>query len=1390
MAGKKSLTTGLDILVQMQGIAGAIAQVAGLTEKTSSLHSDMLDFGNNSRISSDLVLGGYREQTALLSKMQVARALLNKEDAAEFKRLQERLALPGQLPEDEKEALKLLEDKIELEGQRVIEMRNLSEETKKGIKIIDNYKSAGVKAFSLIGDAMRGVDDVQSDVTEGWGIFQSVFENAMDGFKEIWKKGGGEGGEAEMQEALTSASQNLEIEEIRVKVLRFGEAVGPEAGSKVEGVKKELSKAGKDDAGGSKLDSLKDAAMDVGDELLKAEGKGAKAGKSIEKSMKGAKGGLTKAGGSATKAGKAVKGVGSASKAAGPAVGGFSKAVSRVAAGSGRAGPLVAKLGGAIAAGGPAAWLAAAAVLILAAGILSLAAAVKFMIAGFKIAVKDMETLRHTNYRALGSIHDLTEASYDIGMATGLSTKQTMEGIKAMSHAGITAAELTRRYGDSGKAMRSLVAMQGKFSRMTGASADSVMKLQKQLMVGNVEIEGMTRTFDRVSMSMRKFGITGKDADQLMGIMTKSLMNMSTIYKGKEIDQYVDTLTELAGAAKRAGASMQVVAKIDKDLRQLKGGAVTLMALGGSLDQLINKGAAAGSLTNLLEGYQKVKEIIEVMPKGIQDVALANMGVTDEMRVMLEKEREHRAEIKKTFRDQGMNFVQAHHAMEKQIKLETDAKKLREAEAEAYVKATSTLTQRMQDMFSPIQHKAAKAMMPLVEGLTSFVDRFGPIIVEVLGTAIDFIVDFGETLFFALGWAIPVLEVLGATVGYLLGLIFKFGSMVLKVFKILFIPLYALFKVLTWIAKPIIWVLGLIYTVVAAIFDAVNWVLDGIASLATALEFVTGLFAALGAVVLTVLAIIFLPVELGVALIVGAVAVVIAIIYALWDVFAFVFGGIWSVVSSVFGAIWDVVSSVFGAIGSVVSSVFGAIGSVVSSVFGVIYDVISYVFGTIYDYFASVFGFIGEVFGLIGAIAGAVFGTIWDVVSSVFGAIGSVISAIGSVISSVFGTIWDVVSAVFGGIMSVLETLWPVIKVVGIALLALFAPILIPIAMVIGALKLMTWVFGKLAAGVKWIKSLLFGSSFLHIAEGISVIMPFFDLLSGALSFILTPIKLIMSAFGALWDMGKAVFGGLVSIVSAPFKAVGALAKGVVSAVKAPFKAVGSAISGAWNWLTGGDEKEKKKATKNIDKMGSSTLEAYKKVMESFPGPLGTLGKKIGGAVSDAWNWLTGGGEEEKATESIQDMGISMEDAYKVMESPLSSAIEGIGSAVSAAWGWLTGGDEKKSGTADIKKQMAEASAAGVSKAASAPMYTSKFDDDTKKSKGERANERESELVKLQQETVALLAKILDKNDPENERSADALEQLANIAGSGNETKIFRSREGFGEHVVHWWNNK
>ena len=77
--GQKTLTAGLDIVVQMQGISGAIAEFTGLTQKASAFNSGIIDFGNSSKTSSEMVLGGFRNQAVYLEKAYTHWVQINKE---------------------------------------------------------------------------------------------------------------------------------------------------------------------------------------------------------------------------------------------------------------------------------------------------------------------------------------------------------------------------------------------------------------------------------------------------------------------------------------------------------------------------------------------------------------------------------------------------------------------------------------------------------------------------------------------------------------------------------------------------------------------------------------------------------------------------------------------------------------------------------------------------------------------------------------------------------------------------------------------------------------------------------------------------------------------------------------------------------------------------------------------------------------------------------------------------------------------------------------------------------------------------------------------------------------------------------------------------------------
>jgi len=298
----------------------------------------------------------------------------------------------------------------------------------------------------------------------------------------------------------------------------------------------------------------------------------------------------------------------------------------------------------------------------------------------------------------------------------------------------------------------------------------------------------------------------------------------------------------------------------------------------------------------------------------------------------------------------------------------------------------------------------------------------------------------------------------------------------------------------------------------------------------------------------------------------------------------------------------------------------------------VLFTAVGWIFEKLGDAFSAVFGPIGDALDWIASGLDALFnpitiitdmfsylGGVWDkfvgsiTASDEFGALSEAASELGGVIKDIFdgiGSAIGILLSPFGVIKTVIS--WIYEKLGGEELGA-------------GCFDLILWGIEKVTSAVQWVtgifkelKESIFGSSFLHIGEGIAAILPWFDVLTGAVDALLSPIRMV----------GK-----------------------------------------VWNWIFGDDD---------------------------------------------------------------------------------------------------------------------DTAAAGGSKGASDPISSVLFGEGSKRNQGEYMQE----LVMLQTETVMLLAGILGKEDPNSERTADAMETLAQISGESDEVRQFRnSRTGFGEQATNWWVN-
>jgi hypothetical protein len=1184
--GQKSISAVLDFAVQMQGISGAMIEFTGLSNTAQAFNQTMREIGNASKSHSEMILATATGEHKKLSEIRDIRTMLNEQSVEKLKLLKEQLQLPGQDPKDKKEALDQLTEELESRRAMAEQFQGLNQSAMLYGASLNIIGGLGTDAFDALAGGLDGVKNKEIEVGEGLGILKESFSRTLNIFKGIGKTFLGADEDKDLESkaelAFTDAAKTMKVKELRVATLLFDEALKSDK-SPVFQIKDAL-KAGAAEKEVSPVEKAKDA-------LKAGAGKDEEKGGLISKGSKWSTK-LTKISEKATTAGTKMKqfsarmaNMGKTGKALGPVVGKIGGGFTKLGSIAGKAGPVIAKLTAAIVAGGPIAWAAAAVVILtVGAALMSVAAAAQYLYKGFQLAIANMEAYRLVNYRALGSMHELMDATYDVSKATGLSNAQSMAAITALSKQGVTADELTKKYGDSGQALRDLAIMQGQFSRMTGASADKIATLQKRLMVGGLSMKNMQRTLDRTSMTMRKFGITGDDANAVMGTLSNSLLDMNAIYSESDINEYVDTMTGLAAAAKRAGVSMDVIGQIDSQLRGLEGGAATLMALSGSFDELIEGGAKAGTVDNLLEGYKNIKGQLDTYPKAMQDVALKQLGISGGMRAMLDAEKERREVMVQSYRDQGMSQDQANAKMLEQIALEKDTADLRQKAMDDYQGSINTLTQTLQDMFAPLKAQAAEAMLPFVEGLVKIVKAVGPAVMDMIGAAMQQLMAMGDAIWRVFEVLLPFFAVIGKAIQMLVVIGFKLGavlwkviSAVLSLLKPFVLVLKLVAAVLMAIGDVIIFVFGGFLDAIGSILDAFSWLMDTLFSVETVMSALK--YAAYA------LAIAFWPITVPLYLAYKAIML-----------------------------IWDAVKYVFGAVKSIVGGAFGEIG-----------------------------GFFMEV---------------WSLFSDVFGAVGKF-----------FGEVFGDIGEFFAPLISAFETLWPYIKAIGLALVALFTPIIGPIMLVVGAIYAIGKVFKWLTKQVKAFKKFIFSSSFLHIGEGIAEILPFFDAIATAIGYILSPIKMIKAAFGA-------AFGFMGNIV----KKIGS----VIMKFASPLKLIASLFG------LGGDDEEKKKPAS-----------AMSGIMEGLPADM------------------------QKAA-MLQMMGVST------------------------------------------------------------PMYTSKFDEDTKRS----GKERSAELVVLQQETVALLSKILDKNDPDNKRAAEAMEKIANKAGEAKQADSFRSRKGFGEHVTQWWISK
>lgn len=165
--------------------------------------------------------------------------------------------------------------------------------------------------------------------------------------------------------------------------------------------------------------------------------------------------------------------------------------------------------------------------------------------------VEMQDTYAKANFRALGSIDDLIEASTSLRITTAATAKESINTFRALGAAGIQA----------GKGLSRLAEDNFKFSFATGVSQDVTAQYQKVLMITGSSADGAGKKLGELAGVISKTGMSAREAEQLMGGLNHTLLILSTQMNPEQVDDYTKTITQLSGAL-RVAASPEAAAEI------------------------------------------------------------------------------------------------------------------------------------------------------------------------------------------------------------------------------------------------------------------------------------------------------------------------------------------------------------------------------------------------------------------------------------------------------------------------------------------------------------------------------------------------------------------------------------------------------------------------------------------------------------------------------------------------------------------------------------------------------------------------------------------------------------------------------------------------------------
>ncbi|MEM3000619.1 MAG: hypothetical protein QXU32_00665 [Nitrososphaerales archaeon] len=347
-----------------------------------------------------------------------------------------------------------------------------------------------------------------------------------------------------------------------------------------------------------------------------------------------------------------------------------------------------------------------------------------FLSKGIYDVISAQDKFATVNYRALGTNRDLIVASNTLRSTLGATASEATEVISALGEAGFRASD----------DIDNLAQANYKFSQTTGVAVDITAIFQRRLVALSGSTDAAAKALTKVSAVIRQSGLTAREAGSLMSQLDTASLRLFYLYGEKQATELTAELIKLAGAAKAAGGSADIMFNMIQRILSQPVEAQKLFAFAGAK---FDERDLKGSLYDLLP---KLADRLNEYRKEGKDAAFQAQRIAEMMGVSIEEAANLILLMDKVGGAKGIrDFVDR---QKEAADLEAD-----------FAEATRTLTRSLKQLLEPllsIGAQIADVIVPavsmilqpiaiLVRAVASLVNFFqkipviGPIIKTVMG---------------------------------------------------------------------------------------------------------------------------------------------------------------------------------------------------------------------------------------------------------------------------------------------------------------------------------------------------------------------------------------------------------------------------------------------------------------------------------------------------------------------------------------------------------------------------------------------------------------------------------------------------------------------------------